>query len=343
MDTSTLTLAKQHTNKEIAKVNQTITQIVTGGNVDLSDYAKKNGNINENFSVNNVTVKGNIMPSANGTQDIGSPDNRFKTIYVDEAKLSTNTLYIGDTPVLGTNQDTIVIKGDVDQSVTMKTSGVGTTKVISGSGVELSTSGMNANVTIQATGSGSNANLGATNQINLNAPNINIQGTSTDVKGAMAVDSLTIRGDVTINGGATTIQSTIVQVEDNIIELNKGEVGYGVTAGRSGLKIDRGDADDYLIIFDETDDDSLKIGTDSVLKKVATENYVDIQDDKKADKVHNHDISDITGILPSTQLPIATSSNIGGVKAGTNITISADGTISASSSGGISTWNTFNL
>jgi hypothetical protein len=303
-----------------------------GNGGDFSNYALKNGDVNNDFSANNVTVKGNIMPSANGTQSIGSPTNRFKEIYVNEAKLSVNTLYLGDTPVMGTNQDTIVIKGDKDQSIAVKTTGIGTTNLISEGNVTLSTSGMNANVNVQATGQGANANLSATNQVNLNAPNINIQGTSTEVKGAMAVDNLTIRGNVTINGGATTIQSTTVQVEDNIIELNKGEVGYGVTAGRSGLKIDRGDADDYLIIFDETDD-SLKIGTDSVLKRVATENYVDIQDAKKADKVHNHDISDITGILPSTQLPIATSSNIGGVKAGTNITISADGTISSTANG----------
>jgi hypothetical protein len=270
-------------------------QSIANNTLDLSNYATKNGNINENFSANNVTIKGNIIPSTNGTQDIGSPTNRFGTLYVNEAKLSTNTLYIGDTAVMGTNQDTIVIKGDKDQSIAMKTTGVGTTKVISENGVELSTSGMNANVTVQATGSGANANLGATNQVNLIAPNINIQGTSTDVKGAIAVDNLTIRGDVTINGGATTIQSTTVQVEDNIIELNKGEVGYGVTAGRSGLKIDRGDADDYLIIFTENDD-SLKIGTDSLLQKVATENYVDSKDSLKADKVHSHDMSDITNL-----------------------------------------------
>ncbi|NRU52593.1 beta strand repeat-containing protein [Clostridium beijerinckii] len=366
-----------------------------GNGGDFSNYALKNGDVNNDFLANNVTVKGNIMPSANGTQSIGSPTNRFKEIYVNEAKLSVNTLYLGDTPVMGTNQDTIVIKGDKDQSIAVKTTGIGTTNLISEGNVTLSTSGMNANVNVQATGQGANANLSATNQVNLNAPNINIQGTSTEVKGAMAVDSLTIRGDVTINGGATTIQSTIVPVEDNIIELNKGEVGYGVTAGRAGLKIDRGDADDYLIIFDETDNDSLKIGTDSVLKKVATENYVDNKIPtitSKADKVLNSVSGDIAtldtngnlvdsgkkisdlvlntttingktlnsnitlnksdiglgnvpnidttnassitnGTLPPAQLPVATSTTIGGVKAGTNITISADGTISSTANG----------
>lgn len=221
----------------------------------------------------NIIVDGDILASGNGTQNIGSPTNRFGAIYVNEAMLSTNTLYIGDTPILGTTDDTIMIKADPDQSITMKTSGVGTTKVISASGVELSTSGMNADVTVQATGSGSNANIGATNQVNLNAPHINIVGDA-DIAGNTALDNLTVRGNLVINGGSTTIESTTVQVEDNIIELNKNEVGYGVTAGKSGLKINRGDADDYLIVFDETDD-NLKIGTDSSLKSVSTKEYVD--------------------------------------------------------------------
>lgn len=323
-------------------VNTAIENLVVG-QVDLTSYEKtidvdtklntkasKNGNIAENFSSNNITVQGNILPTTNGTQSIGSPTNRFKEIYVDEAKLSVNTLYLGDTAVMGTNQDTIVIKGDKDQSIAMKTTGVGTTKMISENGVELSTSGMNANVNVQATGSGANANLSATNQVNLISPNINIQGTSTDVKGAMTVDNLTIRGNITINGGATTIQSTTVQVEDNIIELNKGEVGYGVTSGRSGLKIDRGDADDYLIIFDETDD-SLKIGTDSILQKVSTQNYVDTKDALKADKVHSHNISDVSGLQTDldsklTVDDLVAGSNINFTKVGNTVTINSTAT-----------------
>lgn len=47
-----------------------------------------------------------------------------------------------------------------------------------------------------------------------------------------------------------------------------------------------------------------------------------------------------TGTLPSAQLPIADSTNIGGVKAGTNITIDADGTIN--STGGSGTYTNAN-
>ena len=64
---------------------------------------------------NLISINKNIIPSADDTFDIGSPTNRFKSIYVNEAYLSTNKLYIGDTPILGTSDNTIVIKADPDQ------------------------------------------------------------------------------------------------------------------------------------------------------------------------------------------------------------------------------------
>jgi hypothetical protein len=245
------------------------------GQMSMEDKAKLDSIVLENLVTivgGNITIGGDILATTNGLQNIGSPTNRFGTIYVNEAKLSTNTLYIGDTPVLGTSQDTIMIKADLDQSLTVKTTGVGTTKVISGSGVELSTSGMNANINVQATGVGSNANVTATNEVNLTAPRINITG-EIGATGDTTVGNLTVGGNLVINGSSLTVESTTVRIEDNIIELNKNEVGTGVTAGKAGLKINRGDADAYLLVFDETDD-NFKVGTDTVLKAIATQDYV---------------------------------------------------------------------
>jgi hypothetical protein len=245
------------------------------GQMSMEDKAKLDSIVLENLVTivgGNITIGGDILATTNGLQNIGSPTNRFGTIYVNEAKLSTNTLYIGDTPVLGTSQDTIMIKADLDQSLTVKTTGVGTTKVISGSGVELSTSGMNANINVQATGVGSNANVTATNEVNLTAPRINITG-EIGATGDTTVGNLTVGGNLVINGSSLTVESTTVRIADNIMELNKNEVGTGVTAGKAGLKINRGDADAYLLVFDETDD-NFKVGTDTVLKAIATQDYV---------------------------------------------------------------------
>jgi len=349
MDFESYIMATGHTDEEIEKVTQTINNIQTGG-ADLSGYptstevnnllnnkASKNGSTSENFSAKDMTVVGNIIPSSNGTQNIGSPDNRFSTIYVNEAKLSTNTLYIGDTPVMGTSEDTIMIKADTDQSITMKSSGVGTTKVISQSNVELSTSGMNANVNVQATGSGANANLSATNEVNLTGANVNIHG-STNISGGATVDNLTVNGNIVMNGSAFTVEATTVKIEDNIIELNKNEVGTGVTTGRAGLKINRGDSDAYLMIFDETDD-NFKVGTDSTLKIISTKDYVDSQDANKVDKVIGKSLILDTEI---TRLASITGTNTGDE---TQATIKNKIGVANTSQDGYLTsidWNTFN-
>jgi hypothetical protein len=248
-------------------------RLVTDVNIATWNQAIASGiNPESDYTFNNVTVSGDILPINNGTQDIGSPTNRFRTIYVDEARLSTNTLYIGDTAILGTLDDTISIKADTDQSIVMKTSGIGTTSIISQGQVSLSTSGMNANVNIQATGVGSSANIAATNQVNFNAPNINFTG-STSFAGNTNLDNLTVSGNVVFNGPAFNVEATTVRVADNIMELNKNEIGNGVTTGTAGLKINRGNSDAYWMIFDEVDD-MFKVGLNSSLQTIASQNWV---------------------------------------------------------------------
>jgi len=59
-------------------------------------------------------------------------------------------------------------------------------------------------------------------------------------------------GNYTVAGTSTTINSTELNIADNIIELNTGETGLGVTRTTSGIRIDRGTASDGLFVFDES-------------------------------------------------------------------------------------------
>ncbi len=52
--------------------------------------------------------------------------------------------------------------------------------------------------------------------------------------------NLIVSGDVTVLGTTTTIDSTTLTVVDNIILLNEGDPGPGVTLGSSGIEIERG-------------------------------------------------------------------------------------------------------
>ena len=195
-----------------------------------------------------VSVSGNLLPTVTSTQDIGSSLNRFRAIYVDTAYLSTNTLYLGDVPVLGTSQNTVNISADPNQGITIKTTGTGQSKIISENGTELSVSGLNADVKIQATGAGSRAVLGATSSIEMTAPSTNISG------GLTVSGTSTFSGNVTFNGTNTIVNTTSLVAKDNIILLNSGEIGNGITAGSAGIRVDRGDLADHQLIFDETND-----------------------------------------------------------------------------------------
>lgn len=77
--------------------------------------------------------------------------------------------------------------------------------------------------------------------------------------GTITFDTGTQSGEVTVTGGfsvlgdTTDIQSENVTIKDNILTLNNGETGVGVTAdsGTAGIEIDRGGAEKVQILFNE--------------------------------------------------------------------------------------------
>lgn len=60
-----------------------------------------------------------------------------------------------------------------------------------------------------------------------------------------------VTGDLVVQGNTTTVQSETMTVTDNIMVLNNGESGNGVTLNQSGIQIDRGNYDDAQILFTE--------------------------------------------------------------------------------------------
>lgn len=62
-----------------------------------------------------------------------------------------------------------------------------------------------------------------------------------------------INADLQLLGTTTTIDSVNLEIIDNIIVLNKGEQGAGVSAGYAGVLIDRGSAPDVGMFYSELD------------------------------------------------------------------------------------------
>lgn len=63
---------------------------------------------------------------------------------------------------------------------------------------------------------------------------------------------ITATAGLDVQGTLTTINTTNLEVTDNIIVLNDGELGSGVSLGISGIEIDRGTATNAEILYNET-------------------------------------------------------------------------------------------
>lgn len=63
----------------------------------------------------------------------------------------------------------------------------------------------------------------------------------------------TFKGDLIVEGQSFVTEAETVEIKDNILLLNKGEIGSGVTKEMAGLQIDRGTQPDFQILFVESD------------------------------------------------------------------------------------------
>lgn len=67
------------------------------------------------------------------------------------------------------------------------------------------------------------------------------------------IGNVLVTGNLTVNGTTTTINSSTLTVDDNIIVINEGEGGAGVTLIQAGIEIDRGSLPNAEIFFNESE------------------------------------------------------------------------------------------
>lgn len=93
---------------------------------------------------------------------------------------------------------------------------------------------------------------------NANATTLNIGGAATAINiGSASGDTtvnnnLVVSGDLTVNGNTTTLNTSTLEVEDNIIMLNKGVTGS--PSLDAGIIVERGTSADVQILWNETSD-----------------------------------------------------------------------------------------
>ena len=81
---------------------------------------------------------------------------------------------------------------------------------------------------------------------------VNLQGAG---GATVFTGDVTITGDLDIQGSTTTVDTINTTIKDNMIELNYGESGAGVTLTYSGVEIDRGTLPNVNIRWNETSDE----------------------------------------------------------------------------------------
>jgi hypothetical protein len=87
-------------------------------------------------------------------------------------------------------------------------------------------------------------------------------------------DDLTVTGDLTVQGSLTSIETTNTAITDNVIVLNKGETGAGVSSTFSGFEVDRGTESNVSFLWDDVNDrwqvgGKLKLNTIPLVSNVA--------------------------------------------------------------------------
>ena len=79
-------------------------------------------------------------------------------------------------------------------------------------------------------------------------------GNVTTATGESNFNNVVVAGNLTVSGTTTTVDTENTTISDNVIVLNNGESGAGVTAGTSGIEIDRGTEANKTFVWDDSVD-----------------------------------------------------------------------------------------
>ena len=178
-----------------------------GGAVEFTNYLLADGT---------RELAGHLLPEMTGAsgvvsaRDIGSSTQKIRRLYVHDAYIDAGSLYVNNKLVLQDDSGTITVSTDADQDLKIKTTGTGDVvfesenevNSVAAGGIEFtvpsdhaskhvnfSNESAGGNITFYATGSSAQVQLSATDEIDLTATNIDVNG-AMDVSGEITFGTL---------------------------------------------------------------------------------------------------------------------------------------------------------
>jgi len=187
--------------------------LTLGGNITIGDNTSDTVAMTANLS-------SSIIPSLTNTFDLGSPSKQWRHLYI-----STGSLYMNGTPILSSTANELQLTTDTGQSlklletsadtITLQTADGNLTFASSGGGdivLDPTTGVISLKGTVQVQDG---------NKITSSGGNTIQFGNNVAITGSLITTTgLIVGGDFVVNGTTTTIDSTNINIGDNIIVLN---------------------------------------------------------------------------------------------------------------------------
>ena len=136
--------------------------------------------------------------------------------------------------------------------------------------------------------------IAAGTEIDLTATNIDING-AVDISG-----NLVVGGDFTVNGTTTTINSTVMQVDDKMIELAhspSGSEGADAAVDGGGITLKSSDSDKTILWTNSTDQWHYNQGINITSGNLVVADNIDLEGDIDVNGTANLDAVDIDGAV----------------------------------------------
>lgn len=188
------------------------------------------------------------------------------------------TLFDDDSTLTANSNNRVATQAAVKSYVDAAVPGTGNLIFQMDSKVEVTDTGGNGQVVMDADAvevlnvTSTSQRLGVSGDtnvfVNQSADNVTVTANNL-LTMTVAEGQVTVHGDLSVDGTTFVVNNQEVTTSDNIIVVNNGEPGAGVTAGSAGLEVNRGSLTAYQMLFDESQD-NFRVGEVGALQAVAT-------------------------------------------------------------------------